>query len=414
MRLKHVATLNDDVLPETTDPDREIRYVDISSVDSDGTIHEGEMTTFAAAPSRARRLVRDGDVIVSTVRTYLRAIAPITKTDPNMVVSTGFAVVRPGERLDPRYAAYALQDSAFVEDVVAHSEGVAYPGIAPAKLATLRVPVVSRGLQTRIADYLDTETARIDALIDRKQRFIDLLLEKRTALITHAVTKGLNPDVELKDSGAQWIGRVPSHWEVMAFRRCCRIAGGQVDPTQDPYADMVMIAPDHIESKTGRVLVLETAREQGAISGKYEAFPGDVIYSKIRPALAKACLVEDHWLCSADMYPVSTDDGVEAAFLLYWMLSGPFTALTSLESMRVAMPKVNRDTLGASPMPVPPMSEQTAVVEYLNEALASTDELVDKTQRSIDLLREYRTALISAAVTGQIDIPAIDETEDVE
>ena len=120
-RLKHMATLNADALPEATDPALEMTYVDIGGVDSLGRIIEQENLTFASAPTRARRLVRDGDVVVSTVRTYLRAIAPIKNPEPRLVVSTGFAVVRPDDDLTTDYAAYVLRAPYFVERVVANS-----------------------------------------------------------------------------------------------------------------------------------------------------------------------------------------------------------------------------------------------------------------------------------------------------
>src|SRR3989442_235380 len=128
-RLKHLASLNPESLGEDSDPGLELVYVDIGGVDSLGRIAERESLTFGSAPSRARRLVRGGDVIVSTVRTYLRAIAPVNDLESNLVVSTGFAVVRPADDLTPDYAAYALRAPYFVERVVANSKGGSFPAI---------------------------------------------------------------------------------------------------------------------------------------------------------------------------------------------------------------------------------------------------------------------------------------------
>src|SRR5690606_33402844 len=137
---------------------------------------------------------------------------------------------------------------------------------------------------------LDQETTKIDDLISEQRRLIELLQEKRRAVISHAVTKGLNPDAPMKDSGVEWLGEIPRHWDLGKFSREIWIAEGQVDPEQEPYKSMPLIAPNHIESGTGRLLELETAEEQGAISGKYWCESGDVIYSKIRPALAKVVI----------------------------------------------------------------------------------------------------------------------------
>jgi type I restriction enzyme S subunit len=187
-RLKHLARLNSEALPEETDPGLEIIYVDIGGVDSLGRIIEKENLTFATAPTRARRLVRDGDVILSTVRTYLRAIAPIRSPEPGMVVSTGFAVVRPGNELTTEYAAYALRAPYFVERVVANSTGVSFPAINESEMATYELALPSEPEQRAIAAFLDRETAKIDALIAKVREAIDRLKELRTALISAAVT----------------------------------------------------------------------------------------------------------------------------------------------------------------------------------------------------------------------------------
>jgi type I restriction enzyme S subunit len=139
---------------------------------------------------------------------------------------------------------------------------------------------------------------------------VELLAEKRQAVISHAVTKGLNPGGPMKDSGIEWLGEVPAHWEVLKFQRCVFVAEGQVDPKEPRYSQMPLIAPNHIESGNGRLIVLETAEEQGAESGKYLCQAGDVVYSKIRPALRKVCIAPKDCLCSADMYPLKAHSGL--------------------------------------------------------------------------------------------------------
>ena len=131
---------------------------------------------------------------------------------------------------------------------------------------------------------------------------------------------------------------------------------------------------------------------------------GDVIYSKIRPALRKACLAHQDSLCSADMYPLRTNNKLKNSFLLYFILSEPFSALAVLESDRVAMPKINRESLKAVFLAVPPLPEQSAIVAFLDQETAKIDNLIQQAQKATTLLQERRTALISAAVTGKIDV----------
>ena len=186
-RLKYTASINDEALTETTDPDYEFVYVDIGSVDAAKGIVATETYRFEDAPSRARRIVRDGDTIVSTVRTYLRAIAPIRDPDDNMIVSTGFAVVRP-RKLDSGYLSYALRSPFFVETVVSRSTGVSYPAINAPEVGNIGVTIPTLDEQRSIAAFLDRETARIDMLIEKVEKSIETLREYRTALISAAVT----------------------------------------------------------------------------------------------------------------------------------------------------------------------------------------------------------------------------------
>ena len=187
-RLKYVSSINDEVLSEDADPEYELLYVDIGNVDASSGIQKKESMRFKNAPSRARRRVKEGDVIVSTVRTYLRAIEPISEPEENLVVSTGFAVVRPRGQLEARFAAYALRAPYFVDAVVARSVGVSYPAVNASDIADIRIALPPPSEQLAIAGYLHRETARIDALIAKVRESITTLREYRTALISAAVT----------------------------------------------------------------------------------------------------------------------------------------------------------------------------------------------------------------------------------
>lgn len=260
-----------------------------------------------------------------------------------------------------------------------------------AESAVLDFPLLIADIPTQrvIADFLNRETARIDALIGKKQRLVELLGEKLFAFL----------------EGRTFIGDVPEE-ERIPFRWVCRIAEGQVDPTSDIWRNRMLIAPNHIESKTGRLIALETAEEQGAISGKYAYSSGTVLYSKIRPALAKACIAPESGMCSADMYPIVPDHRLKPEYLLMQLLSMRFTEWATLESMRVAMPKINRETLGSFRLRVPPMPMQDIYIQEYSFVAKRFDATSSAVQASIERLKEYRSALITAAVTGQIDVAA--------
>ncbi|WP_454288233.1 restriction endonuclease subunit S [Rhizobium arsenicireducens] len=182
-----VATCNDEVLGEGTDPEKEIVYLEISGVTAGVGITDVTEMTFSEAPSRARRKVQAGDVVVSTVRTYLRAIAPVVDPPENLIVSTGFAVLRP-RTVTSEYLGYVVQAESFVSEVIARSVGVSYPAINSGDLVKIKIPYPPLAEQRAIASFLDRETAKIDALLEEQKRLINLLKEKRQALISTAVS----------------------------------------------------------------------------------------------------------------------------------------------------------------------------------------------------------------------------------
>ncbi|PNK02083.1 hypothetical protein CEP11_16240 [Cylindrospermopsis raciborskii S10] len=187
-RLKDVALVNSATISEDTQPDYLLKYIDISNVDSDGSILEAQEFQFQNAPSRARRIVKDGDTIISTVRTYLRSISLIQNPQHNLIVSTGFAVLSPTLEIEAQFLFRLVQSDKFVEKVVAHSEGVGYPAINPSKLICLPIWIPPLTEQQAIAQFLDRETAKIDTLVTKTRISIDKLKEYRTALISAAVT----------------------------------------------------------------------------------------------------------------------------------------------------------------------------------------------------------------------------------
>lgn len=187
-RLKYVAEMNRRVLPENTDPDFQMKYVDISNVESGGAISEPSEHRFADAPSRARRIVMSHDTIIATVRTYLKAIAFIEQPEQNTIVSTGFAVLTATDQILPKYLYYHSISEAFVQHIVSNSFGVSYPAITPTLLGSLPVRLPPKSEQQKIAAYLDEKTAAIDGVIEKIDRSIGLLTEYKSSLITNVVT----------------------------------------------------------------------------------------------------------------------------------------------------------------------------------------------------------------------------------
>ncbi len=408
-RLKSLAVLNPEALPEDTDPTLEMVYVDIGGVDSLGRIVERELLTFAAAPSRARRLVRDGDVIVSTVRTYLRAIAPISDPEPGMVVSTGFAVVRPKDGLTTGYAAYALRAPCFVERVVANSKGVSFPAINESEMATYELAEPPEPEQRAIAAFLDWETERIDALVAKKERLIELLQEKRAALITRAVTKGLDPNVPMKDSGVEWLGEIPAHWEVRRLKQLVpQITVGIVVTPSKYYVDQgvpclrsLNIAQGHIDMAEP-VFISAAANE---LHRKSQIFEGDLVVVRTgRAGTAAVIPREFNGTNCIDLLIIRRSEQLQSRFLYHFVNSCSTSAQVEAHSVGAIQEHYNTGTLANLCVPKVPLQEQETIAAFLDRQTARIDALVAKVRDALDRLKELRTALISAAVTGKIDV----------
>jgi len=390
--LKRLCDLNTRVLREDTDPHFDFLYADLAAVNLETRKVTPRLETFSEAPSRARRLVFIGDSLIpsltgSTNWVQTRPLFIKGVELASIVFSTGFFTVTPRPGLDSRFLNYTLASLPILQQLEAQSSGVTMKGFSAEALGNQKIPVPDIKTQCAIADYLDTETARIDALIEKKQRMLELLWEQFESRLTAIFD----------------VRGVPTP----ALSVVVRIAEGQVDPMVEPFASMMLIAPDHVESGTGRLLQATSAAEQGAISGKYLCEAGDVIYSKIRPALRKVCIATDQCLTSADMYPMRPSPELVPRYLSYFLLSDRFSSYAVLESERVAMPKINRDAFGRIRIPIPTRLEQLRVVDELDAAQSHLRSVSDRVSRQSESLREFRQALITAAVTGELEVPGV-------
>jgi type I restriction enzyme, S subunit len=401
-RLKYCASINDEALAETTDPDTELLYVEIGGVDSVMGITQKEPHLFSAAPSRARRIVRDGDVIVSTVRTYLRAIAPVCKPESNLIVSTGFAVVRARDGLESAFAAYALRAPYFVDNVVARSVGVSYPAINASELGTLFLTLPIKSEQQAIAAFLDRETGRIDELIRKKERQIELLQEKRQSLISHAVTKGLDPNAKLKDSGIEWTSRCPSEWDTLPLFSVMR---------EKETKNTGMQESNVLSLSYGRIIPRDVDNNMGLIPESFETYqiiePGDIILRLTDLQNDKRSLrvgfVRERGIITSAYTCLQTKERLLPSYTAYLLLAYDLLKVFYGYGGGVRQTMKFED-LKWMPLLLPSFSEQRAIAAFLDRETSHIDELTARIRSSIETLREYRTALISAAVTGKIDV----------
>jgi len=415
-RLKHSASVNDESLPETTDPSFEFSYVDISSVDPVAGIVNAEEMVFEDAPSRARRIVREGDTIVSTVRTYLRAIAPIRACKSKLIVSTGFAVIRP-RTVDPDFLSYALQESGFVDTIVARSVGVSYPAVNASEIATISIPLPSPSEQHAIADFLDRQTGRIDTLIAKRRALIERLKEKRSALISRTVTRGLppaaalaaglDPHSPLKPSGVEWLGDVPAGWIKKKITSGFRKIGSGTTPKSDSGeyydGDIPWVTTSELRENT----IHET--KQTVTHAAMRDYPtlriypeGTVLFAMYGATIGRLGILgipaTVNQACCAFAWPTL----FEPRFVYYWLwMRRPI--LVSLSSGG-GQPNLSQNDLRKIQLPIPPLPEQRAIADFLDRQTAKIDRMVSLEEAVIGRMQEYRSALITATVTGKIDV----------
>lgn len=278
----------------------------------------------------------------------------------------------------------------------------AQPGLSVSRIMNLNIVLPNLKEQHRIADFLGSKCSEIDTLIENLRARMESAKEYKKAVITEAVTKGLDKDAKMKNSGVEWIGEIPEGWKVVRFKHIASIKSNLVQP--DKYMKYPQIAPDNIEKDTGRLLSHQTVEESGVISGNHLFYRGQILYSKIRPNLNKLTVAPFDGLCSADMYPIESK--LPTLFMVYSMLSTYFVSQVSLIIQdRVKMPKINQEELGEIKVAVPSQQEMLTIADYLDSKCSEIDALLQNYEYQIATLEEYKKSLIYEYVTGKKEVP---------
>lgn len=248
--------------------------------------------------------------------------------------------------------------------------------------------------QRAIASFLDRKTAHIDILISKKERLITLLQEKRAALISHTVTKGLDPDVPMKDSGVEWLGEIPAHWVNIRLKMLVNLINQKAGNENIKY-----IGLENIESLTGNIIETDVTPE--GIANLFSS--NDVLFGKLRPYLSKVLIPDFEGCCTSELL-VLRPKKITRHFLFFYFLSDQFIEIVNSSTYGAKMPRANWDFIGNMVISCPPAIEQRNITSFLDCGIEKIDALISKIHKAIEKLQEYRTALISAAVTGKIDV----------
>jgi type I restriction enzyme S subunit len=319
------------------------------------------------------------------------------------------SIVMTPKSINPSYEHHILRSYPFQEEFYRYGKGIVADlwSTNSSEMKNILMPDVPEKEQQKIANFLDHETAKIDTLIDKQQQLITLLKEKRQAVISHAVTKGLNPDVPMRDSGVEWLGDVPAHWNLVPVKHISNIRYGIGEPPKYQDEGVPLIRATNIRSgkisEVGLVLVnpydIPAARIVWLDAG-------DIIVVRSGAGTGDSSIIPKNYAGSiAGFDMVVRPTKCLPDFLGHVLLSNYVrNNQIDLEKTRAAQPHLNAEELGECFALLPSDEEQQSIVAYIDREILKLDFLVSKAESAIDLMKERRTALISAAVTGKIDV----------
>ena len=319
-------------------------------------------------------------------------------------VSPVYYVFEPIEGTDLRYIYYLFTNTGFQKEMRKYAKGILEIRLRISSNDMLKriVPSPPFKEQQRIADYLDKMCAEIDAVLEKIRASIEEYKKLKQAVITQAVTKGIRGDRPMKNSGIEWIGEIPAEWSVVPFSKFARVSANLVNPSD--YQDYLQVSPENIEKDSGKLLPCKTVSEVGVESWNHFFHKGQILYSKIRPKLNKVCIAPFDGLCSADMYPIDTDN--ISKFVVYTILSNDFNQqVAMITENRVKMPKINQKELSKIIVVLPAnRMEQQEIVDYLDGECGKIDALIAKKQQYLTEIENYKKSLIYEYVTGKKEV----------
>ena len=348
------------------------------------------------------QVVRPGDIVfrLTDLQNDKRSLRSAIVEETGIITSAYLTVASRGP--DSKYMSYLFR--AYDVTKVFYSMG---GGLRQSmKFADLkRMPILlpPPEEQTQIAAFLDRETAKIDTLVAEQRRLMELLKEKRQAVISHAVTQGLNPHAPMKPSGIEWLGDVPAHWEVLKGSLIGTLFGSEQVPEESvadegdlPFIKVGSLSSDSFSIKSWDWFV------DRAVAARYQPRSGFIVFPKRGAAIFnnKVNIVDRPSLIDPNLMGWAIGDRAITSFIAYALKSRKLNELADVSTV----PQINNKHIAPERFPIPPIDEQRGIVAHLDSELATLDTLTAEAQRAIDLLQERRTALISAAVTGQIDV----------
>ena len=427
VRLGHVASYHtSSVDKKTKDGELPVRLCNYTDVYYQDRIRacDGEFMEATASPQEAIRFkLNVGDVLITKDSEDWQDIAIpalIDETAADFVCGYHLGIIRSGPMADSAFMFRAMQSVSVNRQLQTSASGVTRYGLPNAAVGDVILPIPPLDEQRAIAAFLDWETQRIDALVDKKRRLIERLQEYRTALITRTVTRGLPPEAAraagldlsppLKPSGVEWLGAVPEHWEVKPLRSLVSFRGGATpNKAREEFwdGDIPWVSPKDMK----RASIADS--EDHVTTAAVAASPITMLPLGTVLVVVRGMILAHSFPVAVTTAPVTINQDMKALFskhplshtYLYWYLVGTGPVIVSLcDESAHGTRKLESATLALLPIPVPRPDEQLAIVAFLDGEMERIDTLVWRVESNIERLQEHRTALITAAVTGKIDM----------
>ena len=339
-----------------------------------------------------RKLVKSGDFVINS-RSDRRGSCGISKFDGS--VSLINIILMPTQKIANGYYNYLFRTENFADEFYKYGNGIV-DDLWSTKWTSMKkilVPFPSLRTQQRIADYLDEKCGEIDATIAKQKESIEKLKAYKQSLISETVTKGLDKSAPLKPSGIDYLGDIPSHWEIKKLKFLVSLIDNK---TKDGHS----ISLENIESGTGKLIETENTYDGEGISFK----ENDLLFGKLRPYLAKVYLSALKGRALGDFYVMRANKGTNPNFLKFVLLSDWFIKIVDSSTYGTKMPRASWDFTGGMRIPLPPISEQDCISSYLEIKCSEVDTFIIEKRNIIQKLDAYKKSLIFECVTGKFVI----------
>lgn len=342
-----------------------------------------------------RKLVVAGDFVINS-RSDRKGSSGISNLDGS--VSLINTVLEPRANMNNKYYNFVFKTDMFCDEFYKWGHGIV------ADLWTTRwtdmkniyVPRPDLSEQKAIADYLDKECARIDDIVEKQRNIIEKLKEYKKSVITEAVTRGLNPTAPMKDSGIEWIGKIPEQWQIKKLKYVLYQRNEKISDVSLKY-----IGLENIISFSNKYMNTNNISEPSSMNNICKK--GDILFGKLRPYLAKCIISDFDGMCSGEFLVLYNCRGV-VSYYHYLLLSHWFLDMVNSSTYGTKMPRANWDFIGSMFLPEPNIKEQRTIADYLDQKCAEIDSVIEKREKMIDLLTEYKKSLIYECVTGKKEV----------